>query len=224
MNKNEVKIVYVEGNVGCGKTTFLELIKERLNIQILEEPVDLWQNIDGNNLLENFFLNQERWAFDLQMYITVTRIDQLKNYAKNNLDRFQFVERSVFSGRYCFAKNLFDTGKMSDLEWALYQKLWDRDVDIISSFPLGFIYLRTPAQICLKRISLRNRKEESPITLNYLQLLEKKHEDWFFHKKVVNPHLLNIPILVLDGSKDMLHDVNLREEYFDKVDSFIKML
>ncbi|XP_076166894.1 uncharacterized protein LOC143146448 isoform X2 [Ptiloglossa arizonensis] len=41
----------VEGNIGSGKTTFLNHFKKYDNITILEEPVNLWQNVAGTNLL-----------------------------------------------------------------------------------------------------------------------------------------------------------------------------
>ena len=39
--------IYVEGNVGCGKSTFLELFEGDPRIQIVQEPVAEWQNVSG---------------------------------------------------------------------------------------------------------------------------------------------------------------------------------
>lgn len=43
--------VCVEGNIGSGKTTFLSHFKKFENITVLEEPVELWRNVSGTNLL-----------------------------------------------------------------------------------------------------------------------------------------------------------------------------
>lgn len=218
---SKIKTVYVEGNVGSGKTTFLSILKEHLDVQVIYEPIELWQDIDGYNLLEQFFLDQNRWSFALQLYVTTTRIDQLRDAAKYNHGRAQCVERSVFSNRYCFAQNLFDMGKMSDLEWILYQKLWDRDVDNEVGDLAGFIYLRTPAEICFQRVAHRGRHEEHPLSLDYLKKLEKKHDDLLLHKYTNDQRLLEAPVLVLDTSKNLITDTLLQKKYIDQVKVFL---
>ena len=42
--------IYIEGNVGCGKSTFLELFRSYPNIQIVQEPVAEWQNVSGTTI------------------------------------------------------------------------------------------------------------------------------------------------------------------------------
>ena len=59
---DQLPTIYVEGNVGVGKSTFLSFIKNHLDVHVIYEPNDLWQNIDGHNLLQQFFLDQSRWA------------------------------------------------------------------------------------------------------------------------------------------------------------------
>lgn len=43
--------VCVEGNIGSGKTTFLSHFKKYNNTTVFEEPVELWRNVSGTNLL-----------------------------------------------------------------------------------------------------------------------------------------------------------------------------
>lgn len=43
--------VCVEGNIGCGKTTFLNHFKSYDNTIVLQEPVELWRDVSGVNLL-----------------------------------------------------------------------------------------------------------------------------------------------------------------------------
>ena len=42
--------VVVEGNIGSGKTTFLNHFERLPGIMSLSEPVNLWRNIKGHNL------------------------------------------------------------------------------------------------------------------------------------------------------------------------------
>jgi len=43
--------VLVEGNIGVGKSTFLDLLQENTDVEIYPEPVQLWKNINGHNAL-----------------------------------------------------------------------------------------------------------------------------------------------------------------------------
>ena len=47
-----------------------------------------------------------------------------------------------------------------------------------SRIPDGFIYLRATPDICMNRLKRRQRTEEGGVTLDYLQGLHQKHEDW----------------------------------------------
>lgn len=46
--------VTVEGNIGSGKTTFLEYFKKYENVCVLAEPIEMWRNCNGHNLLVSF--------------------------------------------------------------------------------------------------------------------------------------------------------------------------
>ncbi|MBI2353087.1 deoxynucleoside kinase [Candidatus Dependentiae bacterium] len=221
-----VKTIYIEGNVGAGKSTFLNIVKKNVDVQVIYEPHELWENVDGFNLLEQFFLDQKRWAFTLQHYVMITRIDQLKR-AQSFIHgrRFECIERSVFSGRYCFGQTLFEMEKMSHLEWALYEILWKRDVNGSVADPAGFVYLRTPAALCYERIKQRGRTAENSITLSYLQQLEKKHDEWFLHKKgLFNKKLLEVPVLVLENDQDLLSNDQLKQKDLETITQFFSKL
>lgn len=43
--------VFIEGNIGSGKTTFLNHFKKFDNVCLLTEPVEKWRNCGGVNLL-----------------------------------------------------------------------------------------------------------------------------------------------------------------------------
>lgn len=47
--------VYVEGNIGCGKSTFLERCAQYEWIETFPEAVEQWTNVAGVNLLEKFY-------------------------------------------------------------------------------------------------------------------------------------------------------------------------
>uniref|UniRef100_H0V8R2 Deoxyguanosine kinase n=2 Tax=Cavia porcellus TaxID=10141 RepID=H0V8R2_CAVPO len=130
--------------------------------------------------------------------------------------------------KYIFAKNLFENGSLSDVEWHIYQDwhsflLWE----FASRLSLhGFIYLQAAPQVCLKRLYQRARKEEERIELAYLEQLHNQHEAWLIHKttKLHFEALRNIPVLVLDVNEDFSKEVTKQEELVRKVNTFVKNL
>ena len=43
--------VIVEGNIGSGKTTFLNHFSKFKDVEVLQEPVEKWRDVQGHNLL-----------------------------------------------------------------------------------------------------------------------------------------------------------------------------
>jgi len=219
--QNTRPMVFVEGNVGVGKSTFLHFLNERVKEHVFYEPNELWQDVGGHNLLKQFFLDQKRWAYTLQSYVLLTRVDQMLLADMELCKNVCLVERSIYSGRYCFAQVAKDIGTMDGLEWCLYKKLWDREIVRIQRPPAGFIYLRSPAKVCYDRIMNRGRQEENPITMDYLERIEQKHEDWFIKKEGISDDIAVVPTLVLDFSPDLYSNAVLEAEDVKKVLDFI---
>src|SRR5579859_35985 len=169
MNKNLLHhSLILEGNVGAGKSTFLKILGSYLDIKPIFEPHQKWQDVQGENLLERFYNDTSRWAYTFQTYAFVTRVLEQEAQARNFPGAVQVLERSVYSDRYCFAKNCYEMGVMSGLEWKLYQEWFAWLVDNYTPRPTGFIYLRTKPEICYARMQRRNRSEESTVPLDYL--------------------------------------------------------
>jgi septin family protein len=54
-NKSRPFTVFVEGNIGSGKTTFLNYFANA-DVHLLSEPVEMWRNVEGHNLLVSSFV------------------------------------------------------------------------------------------------------------------------------------------------------------------------
>jgi deoxyadenosine/deoxycytidine kinase len=217
-------ILIIEGNIGAGKSTFLKMLKKYLDLDIIPEPTEKWQKISAeDNLLDLFYKDTPRWAYTFQSYAFITRVQTLIEHQKNNDNKqIQVLERSVYCDRYCFAKNCFESGLMSKLEWQIYKEWFSWLVENYTPRPSGFIYLRTTPKTCFGRIAKRNRCEETDIPLSYLEALHKKHEDWLINKKEVSVNLQSIPVLELDCNKDFENNEEQQINHIKKIKAFIK--
>ena len=95
------KIIFVEGNIGAGKTTFLKKIEDLKinNFQIIYEPVDEWIK---SGMLGKFYSDPDKYAFEFQEYCLKTRYSLFNKINKSS--EYVFIERSPFCDRFVFAE------------------------------------------------------------------------------------------------------------------------
>ena len=212
----------LEGNIGVGKSTFLKLIKENLpKVSILTEPKDNWTNqIYGQSLLENFYKDPKRWAYTLETLAMICRSrDHVREQTtSNNI----IMERSIYSGHYCFAMNDRQNGFFSAIEWGIYQK-WVRFLlEQKCNPPKGFIYLKADTQICLSRVKKRNRISEKNIALSYIKQIEEWHEKFLIRKENIANSIKDVPVLILDCNQDFIENPDNLVKHLYKLNNFIE--
>lgn len=194
---------FIEGNIGVGKSTLVEKLKNNGMIT-LQEPVDAWSNVrnsNGKNILQEFYGDPKRWAYTFQSIAFRSRIVGMKNLPEKCI-----VERSVFTDRMVFAETAHDEGNIDEIEWNDYITWFDFVMDITGSKPSGIIYLRGSPETCLKQIKQRGRVGEEGITIDYLRALHRKHDKWLSDEE-------NVLILDIDTMD--------RSTFVDKVISFV---
>jgi len=201
-------MIFIEGNIGSGKSTFIKLLNDR-GYTINLEPVDKWtsmKNNNGKNLLEEFYNDTGRYSYLFQSIAFRTRI---KSITSNPSD---FTERSVFTDRNVFAKTCHETGKMNDIEWEDYCEWFDWLTESLSVKPKGYIYLRADPKVSYDRIKKRSRGGEENIPYDYLVNLHTKHDDWLMNEKNV---------LVIDVNEEFENNNDKLEEMVNKVKNYI---
>lgn len=73
-NSSHPFTVFIEGNIGSGKSTFLKHFQQFDDVCLLKEPVEEWRNCGGTNLLvsklngdlRGRFLIRNSIGFDVQ--------------------------------------------------------------------------------------------------------------------------------------------------------------
>jgi deoxyadenosine/deoxycytidine kinase len=212
----------LEGNIGAGKSTFLQLIKKYMkDIDVALEPLHNWQKkVYGQSLLTNFYQDAKRWAYSLETFAMICRVkEHIKDQAQENQNRI--IERSIYSGHYCFAVNGYKHGFMSDSEWELYQQWFNFLIPNKCLPPRGFIYLQTNPEVAYKRLKKRNRLAEKKISFAYLQQIHDHHEQFLIDKTGIIPALKNIPVLVLDCNEEFETNPQMLQNHFYKITQFM---
>ena len=187
-------ILSIEGNIGSGKSTIIDYFKNNYhndNIIFLPEPVDEWDNIkdnENNTILKKFYNNQKKYSFAFQMMAYISRLNLLRNTIKNNPNKIIISERSLFTDKYVFAKMLYDSGNMEDVEYQIYNNWFQSFLDLA---PISkMIYLKTNPKISFDRISIRNRQGEDNIPYDYIKNCHLYHNNMYdeikFEKKIID--------------------------------------
>jgi len=178
MRKDYRQMILLEGNIGAGKTTVGKTLAASGVFGFVEEPTKAWREGFASNMLQLFYQDPHRWAFTFQVCAFNTRAKTWSEVLAMTDHPRVGLERSIFCDRYVFAENCFRTGLMSLTEYQLYCGMWEFLVSNYCVQPNLILYLRTPAEICLRRIQDRARTEETGITLEYLRQLEGLHDEW----------------------------------------------
>jgi deoxyadenosine/deoxycytidine kinase len=157
----------------------LEYFKNSKSVEVLMEPVEMWKCVQGHNTLDLLYKDAQRWSLTFQSYVQLT---MLQNHTKKQNAPVKLLECSIFSAKYCFVENLYRSGRMPGVDYAVLSEWFNNwicknenvDIDLI-------VYLQASPNTCLERVKKRNRQEES-VPLEYLETLNNLHEDWLIHQ------------------------------------------
>jgi deoxyadenosine/deoxycytidine kinase len=180
------KYISIEGLIGVGKTTVLELLKSRY--KVVNEPLEAW------TLLQQLYEQPNVYAFPFEIQVLVSF---LKHQATLDTACTTILERSAESAYFVFSKMFLQNETLNSQQFQVltevYQTLPLRPVD-------AFIFLNIPRHIALHRIHERNRETETEkVTDEYLQKLEQSYEHFKEYLLTNGVPFVNIQ---LNGTED----------------------
>ena len=182
-----MKLISIEGNIGSGKSTFVEELKRNIHnerVCFLEEPVDIWNTIvdkDGITMLENYYKDSKKYAFSFQMMAYISRLSILKKAIESGKYDVIITERSLYTDKHVFCQMLYDNKLIEHLEFMIYNK-WFEEFNIIQD--IQYVYLKTDPQVSYERVLKRSRLGET-IPLEYLENCSQYHDKWLLGKDVL---------------------------------------
>ena len=162
--------IAIAGNIGSGKTTLTKMLAKHYNWKPLFEPVDY------NPYLEDFYNDMTRWSFNLQIYFLNKRFKDVVSIAQANDAVIQ--DRTIFEDAKIFAPNLHKMGMMSDRDFDNYTDLFNLMMSLVE-LPDLMIYIRSSIPNLVSQIEKRGRDFEKTMRIDYLQGLNELYEGWF---------------------------------------------
>jgi deoxyadenosine/deoxycytidine kinase len=195
-------IIAVEGNIGLGKSTVIRTL-ENLGVLPLYELEDSGVsdngfNVDINELLQNYYSDKKRYAYQLQMVFFKRRADQIKHAyeivsSAKILEREKLIspssvgsvglDRTIYADRVVFSEVLHDEGNFPEWEYRQYIDYFDSKIKELPK-PDLLVMLKGSPTFALERIRRRERGFESieteekgtGISLEFMSHLHEKFE------------------------------------------------
>jgi len=198
--------VGIAGNIGVGKTTFTQIVADRL------DWTPYFESVIDNPYLDDFYHDMDRWSFNLQIYFLHHRFKT--HVAMINSSKGTIQDRTIYEDVEIFAQNLFDIGKMTKRDWENYIGLFN----IMSSFlktPDLIIYLKASTDTLITRINKRERDFESGIDPGYLHQLNILYGKWI-------PAIKNIPVYTIDTNNfNIFEDHQMLDQIIGNIQSYL---
>ena len=186
--------IAVEGPIGVGKTSFVELLVSKFDAHKVLEEID-------NPFLDGFYKDQQGAAFQVQLFFLLSRYRQLQELSQRDLFR------QITICDYIFPKDkIFAYLNLDDSELLIYDKLYALLEDQVPQ-PDLVIFLQAETRTLVERIRRRNRDFEKQVSEAYINEVNKAYNYFFFH-------YTQTPLLVIDTTEiDFVH----HEEHLDEL-------
>ena len=160
--------IALEGPIGVGKTSLVEILAQRFEgVMVLEDI--------SNPFLAAFYEGRPGAAFQVQVYFLLSRFQQQREIRQMNL--FQ----SLVLADYTFPKDrIFAYLNLGDDDLKVYEKLYPVLEQEVAK-PDLVIYMQASVPVLMERIARRGRDYETEIDPEYLKRLSEAYSYFFFH-------------------------------------------
>ncbi len=202
------RFVAVEGPIGVGKSSLVELLTARFTAVKVLERIE-------NPFLRDFYKDRRGAAFQAQLFFLLNRYVQQQELAQTDL----FHQVTICD--YLFAKDkIFAYLNLDDSELMLYERLYGLLSEKIPQ-PDLVIYLQAGTEVLLERIRRRKRDYEAAISEAYVNDLNQAYNYFFYHYTATPLLVINtseIDFVHREGDLDdlvnQIHDMNRGVQYY----------
>lgn len=193
----------IAGNIGCGKTTLTRMLSEHYGW------TPKYESVTYNPYLEDYYKDIERWSYNLETYFLAQRFQDLLEIARS--ENVIIQDRTILEGVHIFVANNKAMGNLSDRDFDTYMQLFNLMMSMVRE-PDLLIYLKSSVPHLVSQIQKRGREYEKSISIEYLENLNTRYEQWISEYKG--------QVLVIEA--DELDFENIPEDFSvitDKIDA-----
>ncbi len=196
--------VIVEGITASGKTTVVELLRERLGLQRIGDEFRTQYT-----LLERYGRDQ-RWAFPMQLNFLTTRFAQ---YLMASESQDFILDRSIF-GDMIYADTYHKLRYFSEGQYQMYVQLFE----FLSSYlvmPRVFVWTTCSFDTMLRRMG---KTPFAPEGGSGETFWEQLHADYSQYISDLPRNKRMRSYMVLDtDARDLVHDNTVRDQFVEEV-------
>lgn len=178
-------VIVIGGMIGNGKTSVAELLAKHYQN---EGSKVFYESVEDNPILPLFYtaspeeIQAKRYPFLLQLWFLDKRFKAIKEALLNKNPFYSIMDRSIYEDWY-FAKVNKDLGRISDLEFQIYENLLDNMMEELKELPKKspdlMVYLKSSFETTMYRIGLRGREfEQDQSLIDYYRVLWSGYDDW----------------------------------------------
>ncbi|NEV94212.1 2-amino-4-hydroxy-6-hydroxymethyldihydropteridine diphosphokinase [Psychroflexus sp. YR1-1] len=203
----QVNYLTIEGNIGSGKTSLVEMIAEDFNGKLILE------RFKDNPFLPKFYEDQSRFAFPLEMSFLADRHQQLMDDI-SQLDLFSDFAISDYNPNKSL---IFSKVTLQEDEYALYKKIFAIMYSEVPK-PDVYVYLYQNVDRLLRNIKKRGRDYEQNISPEYLKNIHDGYLNFFNSQNKIDVKIIDISDLdFVANREDYLFLINKISEINSKV-------
>lgn len=217
LGKNEKGVVWpmiaVDGVVGVGKSTLMDILVKERELIPFEEPVM------NNPILDKFYYDRKRYSFSLQVFFLNERFKHIK---KASSVSGAVLDRSIY-GDLIFAKMLKDGGDMTGEEFHIYLDLFHNMIEHCKP-PKLMVYLEVSPEEAIRRIKKRGRAFELATEMEYWVNLNNEYREYF--EQYDHSPVLKVNVDELDfetNEKDKEYLLNLIDQALENINETGKL-
>ena len=197
----EPRFIAVEGAIGAGKTSLVNLLEQQYGARVILEEND------SNPFIAKFYEDQETYSFQTQIFFLLSRYNQYMELAQRDLFNSVVVIDYLFQRDKIFAQL-----NLEDHEYRLYDQIFNL-IGSKAPKPDLVIFLQASTEVLLQRVSKRGRDYEAFMDPDYLDSVNKAFNNFFFYYS-------DTPLLVINTNEiDFVEKKCDLEELINKINS-----
>lgn len=194
------RYIAIEGNIGAGKTSVVNLLARALGARTL------FETFENNPFLPQFYQDAGSNAFPLEMFFLAERYRQLSSVQPGQQDIFSEL---VISDYFVSKSAIFAGFNLSDKEWDLFIRFFEI-VEKNSPLPDLVVFLHRDLAYLQKHIGMRGRGYEQYIEAGYLERVSQGYHSFFRSEK-------RFPVVVVDCGEVDFYENGQINYLMDKV-------